>query len=563
MKILNLQIIDDGVTIRDITFNESGASIIYGDIEEKDREQTSNSIGKSTLINMIDFIFASDSKFKEGLEGVVLIASVKFKNLTYTIERTIRGNKSISVRRGDDVIAPIKKINDLKDFFCIDRSVINLQFIRKRKLNVISQINQSPKPLELVSFLILLNLGDLAEITQKICDIQDEIKKVKENTRKIFIEETQEKMFKLDKIDKHIYGFKDELRIKEEEEANLSHKIQELKISDEYSDISFQHTSRLADAQKMSSELSLLNRELERIDKVLQKSKESVLTADKIVTMFEKSKQELPGQITKTLFEVEDFYRSAIQDRENILVAQKERISSEISEKTAALNTLKHEADELGVILSRSNAYQKALELYKKVSIELQQLRFREGKLSALERGSEELKDYDEILTKNFADLAQSIRKYEGKIEGYRDFVNEFIKKLYGTHKMGYLVIRNRDKHKTTRPMSIDLEIDHDSTGGIGQVKNNVVDYLIFNCNTYLEFLVQDSSCFAEVDPKQICTMLEEAHKIAEEKDKQYIVAINKYELGDDAESIKFVEERQVITLSEASGQKLMRRDFD
>ena len=104
---------------------------------------------------------------------------------------------------------------------------------------------------------------------------------------------------------------------------------------------------------------------------------------------------------------------------------------------------------------------------------------------------------------------------------------------------------------------------EHDSKGGVGQVKNNIIDYLIFNYNTKLEFLVQDSSCFAEVNPKQICTMLGEAHKIAEERNKQYIVAINKYELGEYDDYVRFVKERQVITLSETTDRKLMKRNFD
>ena len=227
------------------------------------------------------------------------------------------------------------------------------------------------------------------------------------------------------------------------------------------------------------------------------------------------------------------------------------------------MTALKYEGDRLGEILSQSNAYQQALELHRKISSELQGLRFNEGKLSALEEGSGKIKDFSESLTRYFADLQQIIKRCEKEISVFKDFVNEFIKKLYSTNKVGHLNIGDRERHEKNKPVYVELIIDHDSKGGVGQVKNNIIDYLVFNYNTKLEFLVQDSCCFAEVDPKQIGTMLREAHKIAMEKNKQCIVAVNKYELGDYDDCIQFVLGRQVITLSEAVEHKLLKRDFD
>ena len=565
MKILNLQIIDDGINIRNIDFFENGASFIYGDVEKKnEHEETSNSIGKSTLIDMIDFCFGSNTKFKKGLDGVTLIARVRHENITYTIERTIIDSKKLIVFKSDNtVVNDVKNDKDLREYFSIDRDAINLQLIKLRKKDIISQHNPRPNVSELVSFLSLLSLDSLAKITEKICDIQDKISCEESIAKKIFIQETGIEKFKPEKIDNHIFSFKDKLKSKQKEEQDLSIKMKNLKISEEYSDVSSTHSNKLTELRQLSSELSLLKRELERIEGVLQESKDSILTADKIVDMFERSKQELPNQITRTLYEVEEFHKNVIEDRESILISQKENISLQVTEKVSSLNALKEESDRLGEILSQSNAYQKALELYKKVTIELQGLRFNEGKLSALEKGSEKIKDYNESLTRCFADLQQNVKNYENVIGEYRDFVNSMIKKLYGTNKRGYLDIRNRERHKKNKPILVELDMEHDSKGGIGQVKNNIIDYLIFNYNTQLEFLIQDSSCFAEVDPKQICTMLEEAHKIAEAKNKQYIVAINKYELGEYYDYVKFAKDRQVITLSESIEQKLMKRNFD
>lgn len=66
MKILNLKIVSpDNEIIRDITFNYNGISFIYGNIQlPEDPTSTINSLGKTLLLKMIDFIYgANNDKF--------------------------------------------------------------------------------------------------------------------------------------------------------------------------------------------------------------------------------------------------------------------------------------------------------------------------------------------------------------------------------------------------------------------------------------------------------------------------------------------------------------------
>lgn len=53
------------------------------------------------------------------------------------------------------------------------------------------------------------------------------------------------------------------------------------------------------------------------------------------------------------------------------------------------------------------------------------------------------------------------------------------------------------------------------------------------------------------IDPRQVAGMLSQLNKIAEESNKQIIIAINKYQLGDYEIVINMVEKNSVITLSE------------
>ena len=568
MKILNLKIIDnDGAMKQNIDFHESGVSFIFGNVEKKeDSQKTSNSIGKSTLISMIDFSFGSDTKFKNGLEGVLLIAEMLHSGTTYTIEREILGAKKITVKdRRGEIIKELsgrskEDLAEYREFFDIDRNMLNLQIIKTQKNGLVSQHNKRPNKLELVSFLSLLNLAKLATITEKICDVQEIYDKEKVSVKKIF-EETRGIKYDEKALDKEIFILKDQLEMKEKEMLYLREKTKELEIAEEYEGVSLEHEHISSTIKDYSSELNLLKRELNRIEAVLEESKTDELEAKKIIKLLNKSKQEVPNYIVKTLEEVEDFHKSVVADRKNMLKHEQTNISIKIDEYENELEFLKAELNRLGLILSQSSAHQKALELYSKVSSELQSMKFDEGKLSVLETGSTKLKEYDINLVSLFSDLQNAMIEYDETINVYREFINAFTKKLYGDDKTGVLEVRDVGKHVKHKPIQISLTITDDSEDGVGQVKKNLIDYLLFEFTKKVDLLVQDSSCFAKVDTRQICNMIIEASNIAEKNNKQYIAAINKYELGNDNQVVQFVKKNSKIILSEED--VLMKRKFE
>ena len=54
--------------------------------------------------------------------------------------------------------------------------------------------------------------------------------------------------------------------------------------------------------------------------------------------------------------------------------------------------------------------------------------------------------------------------------------------------------------------------------------------------------MIQDSSCYNGIAPRQVAGILTQLNKIAEESNKQIIIAINKYQLGDYDTVINMVE---------------------
>ena len=77
-----------------------------------------------------------------------------------------------------------------------------------------------------------------------------------------------------------------------------------------------------------------------------------------------------------------------------------------------------------------------------------------------------------------------------------------------------------------------------DDGEGVNEVKKNMIDLLVFKYNQELDFLIHDSACYNGIDPRQVVGLLKEIEKTAQEKGKQAIIAINKYQI----ENIGFLE---------------------
>lgn len=83
----------------------------------------------------------------------------------------------------------------------------------------------------------------------------------------------------------------------------------------------------------------------------------------------------------------------------------------------------------------------------------------------------------------------------------------------------------------TIRPLKFVLNMRGETGGGISEVRKNMFDYLVFRSNHELDYMIQDSSCYNGINPRQVTNMLIELNQIAETTDKQAIVAINEYQL--------------------------------
>ena len=556
MKILNLKIKNSSnETIRDIEFNEVGVSFIYGDIQEpKNLGATINSLGKTLLAKCIDYIYGANEDpkiIKDVIHGYVLEAVIKYKNVDYIIRRTLGNSEEILINNEP------YPLTDYKLFFDIKRSMCGKQLIINKKANEISY-RTHPNKDDVVNFLKLLSLNDILQSIDEIYSAQDAIKDYKKNKQDLI---TFYGDFDLKQIDEEIYFVDKEVKRLTHELDIVSQKIKSIEVSEMQINIVEEYASKSAKIKRIKGEYEKAKLECTRLIEFIDSSNKVDISSEHILAIYEKTKQEVPELVKRKIQEVEVFHQKVFDERKNFLNSKKSIIEKDISKLEGELTILSTEIDKLGKIISLNQVYQESIELYGKYNTDLQELKYREGKLSQVKNIDNKINVEESNLTTNFDSASQILKKYNILVEKYRDFIYSITKSIYDEDVNSYFDIKIRGKHQTRRPVSLEISLKGDTGEGVNEVKKNLMDYLLFKYNSYMDLLVQDSSCYNGIDPRQVSSMIKEVGKIAQTTNKQAIISINKYQLGEYEDAINFVKAESAIILSEKD--KLFKFDFD
>lgn len=555
MKILRLKIKDKlGEIIRDIEFAGVGISFIYGDIQDpKNLGATINSLGKTLLIKCIDYIYGAneDSKIiKDDIHGYILEAVIKYDNDEYLISRTLGSSEEILINNKPYSLA------EYKDFFNIKRSVYGKQIIVNKKVSEISY-RAKPNKDDYVNFLNLLGLNDIIKSIEEIYKSQDTIKSYKKNKLELISFYGD---FDLKQIDEEIYFVDKEVKRLTDELDIISKKIKTIEVSEMQINIVEEYANKSAKLKRTKSEYEKAKLECSRLIEFIENSNKVDISSEHILAIYEKTKQEIPDLVKRKIQEVEAFHKKVFDERKEFLNSKKVTIEKNIGKLEVEIENLSTEIDKLGKIISLNQVYQESIELYEKYNSDLQELKYKEGKLSQVKNIDDNINTEDSNLTINFDDASKGVTKYKELIDEYRDFIYSITKSIYDEDVNSYFDIKIKKKHQTTRPVLLEINLKGDTGEGVNEVKKNLMDYLLFRYNTYMELLIQDSSCYNGIDPRQVSSMLTEVSNIAKTTNKQAIIAINKYQLGEYEDVIKLVKSNSSIILSEKD--KLFGFDF-
>ena len=167
MKILKVEIFSPNLEkLREVEFRDKGLSIIYGDVEKpKSENETSNSIGKTVLLKIVNVILGTKNSGKDtikGLEGFIIKAKVKKDAVKYDVEITIGNSKKYYI---DGINYTLTKY---KEKFNINRSFYNKQTMLDKRKGLLSSIAKKPNKDDISVILKLLYLENVESIFMKI-----------------------------------------------------------------------------------------------------------------------------------------------------------------------------------------------------------------------------------------------------------------------------------------------------------------------------------------------------------------------------------------------------------
>ena len=410
---------------------------------------------------------------------------------------------------------------------------------------------------DVISCLELLGLIDILKEINNIYNAQDRIKELKKNKSELV---SFYGNFDIKQIDEEIYFIDKEVERLSIELEKVGNKIKTIEISEVQKDIVKEYSEKSEELKRIKRNYEINKFESDRLLKFIEDSNKVDISSEHILAIFNKARQEVPEMVKKTINEVEEFHKKVYEERKEFLNKKISVTLSEMKEMNEKIEFLSAEIDRIGVIISENEVYKEAIELYEKYSSDLQIARYKQGKLSQVKNIDDEIAKEDSSLSASFIRAAELRKGYDGIIQVYRDFIFDITKSIYDTDVNSYFDIKIRKKHLKNRPVTFEFALKGDTGEGVGEVKKNLMDYLICRYNNQLGIMIQDSSCYNGIDPRQIVGMLAQLNNISEISRKQIIVSINKYQLGNYDSVIKEVEEKSSIILSE--NHKLLEFDF-
>ena len=540
MKILKVSIYSpDKKLLREVNFKESGLSVIYGDVEKpKSESETSNSIGKTILLKIINVVYGAKNSGKDtikGLDKYIVNATVKNNDIKYEVELTIGDSRGYYINGMKYNLAKYKEI--LK----INRSYFSKQTMLEKRKGLLSNIAKKANKDDISVVLKLLYLDDIENIFIKIKKKQDEIELINKYN----------KSFKEDATELEKEKFSNEMKRKQidEELRIINERIKTLKVSENISEISQTRASLDEKIKRQNEKLKLNNIKISNYEQVIiEKHKKNISLSD-VEKIYSVAKVEIPELLKKELSEIEKFYQELFDDKNSIYAKQILELKDKNEKILKELVEEKRRLDELSEVISENDAVREAIKIYdlktkEKINIE--------SKISEIDAQLSQVnssKDLKIQINTLLNELDQLFGEKNAKINLYREFVYNLVTKIYGEDRNPYLNIgptESKQKYKAM-PISIDLSFDGDTGEGLTSAKYLIFDFLIMNYTKYVDFLIEDSSCFESIDRRQIVNLILEGKKISHLTNKQFIISLNKYLLDDN----DIIKDDIVISLSE------------
>lgn len=549
-------------TFKEVVFHEGMNILVTKKTEKSTSTNTRNGSGKSSLIDIIHFLFGSS------IEKNSIFNQNELENKTFTVNFTIN-NIHYSIERNTTPKSQIKLITHIDSKKIVEE--LPLTQMNKRFAEIIFGITDETDGISFRNafsyFLRQENAGgflDPFEIHKK----QNKISKQSAITFLLGLNTKITSEWKeLAKKDKELASLKRILKnksfniIKTEAEITSSSTILEEKIKIFENQLkNFQVLPKYRELENQANNLTELINDATnqiQINKLQISDIEKSLDSEQIQSnlslqeLYNEVNIVLPEKVLKRFNDVDNFHKSVISNRKNYLLTEIEELNHSINKLNADINFWSNRREQIMQTLQNKGAldqYSKIQEEMNTLKSEYQTLQQQLMVLQSIDITQEEISikenDLQKRLNQDFIDNEETIKKAILSFSHAAQF-------LYGEDDPAKIIIDKKGKD------GINFEIvkSDKKSKGINNMMVFCFDMMLMEMNFYLErpldFMVHDSHLFDGVDERQISLALEYAKLKTEEFGFQYITMLN----SDIFDSINtdFEKEKLDLDISDAS----------
>ena len=543
MKILKIiyKKVEEDKYVNEVSFNENGLSIVLGKIEDKTNlKDTTNGVGKSIIMKTVNSIYGSnnDESLYFKLKDFYFIAEVLLNNDKHTVKRYFKQNGQIFFD-GEPI-----SLDEYKEKINVDRGEIRKLVLLGPRNKICETPNVAYNANDLTAIFKLLKLNKLSQLVSNIKTKKDEISetaKAKKQILEIMDADVRQ-------IENRNVRNKTELnQIRIEEEA-IKDKIKSLSINEINDGVQKDFEIDNREIKRLRRENYNYDSELTQLNRYLELSSNFVITTSDIEKIYEEAGVFLQKELLANLSDAETFYKQIVEDRKDQITQRIKTIHSLMEQNNARINSLNKSLSNKSTILSKNDIFQNSILLLSDLQNRIDELLIESGRLEQYSKITIREEQLKAELTNLYKQLADEQLQINSVIEEYKAFVFKASKRLYEEDE-AILNIEFKDFSLRGLPIDIDISLRKEDSDGVSQVKNALFDYLLFNTDSKNEILLHDSSCFSDIDTRQVATLLTIGNEIAENKNKQYIVSINGYDIHDSSQA--FMNDKTIIELSE------------
>lgn len=519
-----------------------------------DSKYTYNGLGKSLIINLIDFCLGSKKikEFEKKLNDWSFILYFSINDIEYKIERYCNNQDIILFNEKEYKYDKIHSILSDKLFYEKLPNSISFRSIISRFLRTPTKEGYSnifkPNTTKETDYLSLLNTSYLLGIETRFIEDKYNLKKFKKdetnklvNLEKYEHDNIKEYIDNIDNLNKS--KIKIEKKDLENKIAELESKLEDYEVAENYNSIKIDADNFTIELRKIENEITICTNILKQIEDSLNIKFD--VSLKELEMLFNEVQFIFPDKVKKQIKDVGIFHKKIISERINRLENEKASYNKKRNELCEKRKLIAVKRDNCMKYLGTH----KALEEYEAMQKKLLELINIKDNLDKYLNIISEKESINERYKEKSIELDKETKQYidENKISDHLTSEFRKLSSRFYEDKAGGIIVELNNGNNQLR-FNIDITIDDDASAGIYQVKLFCFDILLSILRKHnIGFIFHDSQLFSDMDPRQRLTALKTINDIAEKYNIQYICNFNNDLLNFSNKDISNEEKQKLI----------------